>query len=110
MEASLRRTANSTNKYRRFGEEILPPIRSERHTKMNVQRREKLGATLTDKFVTKYGAQKNRGLVQKEVSEFLKRERLNENDLRQFELSLHKKLNSKEKKEKLKENYYLLCR
>ena len=104
MEASLRRTANSTNKFRRFGEEILPPIRSERHTKMNIQRREKLGATLTDKFVTKYGAQKNRGLVQKEVNQFLKRERLNENDLKQFELSLHKKLNSKEKKEKLKEN------
>ena len=104
MEASLRRTANSTNKFRRFGEEILPPIRSERHTKMNMQRREKLGATLTDKFVTKFGAQKNRGLVQKEVNQFLKRERLNENDLKQFELSLHKKLNSKEKKERLKEN------
>jgi hypothetical protein len=104
MEASLRRTANSTNKFRRFGEEILPPIRSERHTKMNKQRREKLGATLTDKFVTKFSAQKNRGLVQKEVNQFLKRERLNENDLKQFELSLHKKLNSKEKKERLKEN------
>jgi hypothetical protein len=104
MEASIRRTANSTNKFRRYGEEILPPIRSERHTKMNVQRREKLGATLTDKFVTKFGAQKNRGLIQKEVNQFLKRERLNENDLKQFELSLHKKLNSKEKKEKLKEN------
>ena len=104
MEGSLRRTANSTNKFRRFGEEILPPIRSERHTKMNIQRREKLGATLTDKFVAKYGAQKNRGLVLKEVNQFLKRERLNENDLKQFELSLHKKLNSKEKKERLKEN------
>ena len=104
MEASLRRAANSTNKFRRFGEEILPPIRSERHTKMNIQRREKLGVTLTDKFVTKFGAQKNRGLVQKEVSQFLKRERLNENDLKQFELSLHQKLNSKEKKERLKEN------
>ena len=104
MEASLRKTANSINKFRRFGQEILPPIRSERHTKMNIQRREKLGATLTDKFVTKFGAQKNRGLVQKEVNQFLKREKLNENDLKQFELSLHKKLNSKEKKEKLKEN------
>jgi len=104
MEGSLRRTANSTNKFKRFGEEVLPPIRSERHTKMNVQRREKLGATLTEKLITKFGAQKNRGLVQKEVNQFLKRERLNENDLRQFELSLHKKLNSKEKKERLKEN------
>ena len=104
MEASLRRTANSTNRFKRFGEEILPPIRSERHTKMNVQRREKLGATLTDKFVTKFNAQKNRDLINKEVNQFLKRERLNENDLRQFELSLHKKLYSKEKKEKLKQN------
>ena len=104
MEGSLRRTANSTQKFKRFGEEILPPIRSERHTKMNIQRREKLGEALTDKFVTKFGAQKNRGLVSKEVNEFLKRERLNENDLRKFEYSLQKKINSKEKKERLKEN------
>ena len=104
MEGSLRRTANSTNRFKRFGEEILPPIRSERHTKMNVQRREKLGATLTDKFVAKFNAQKNRDLINKEVNQFLKRERLNENDLRQFELSLQRKLYSKEKKEKLKQN------
>ena len=104
MEASLRRTANSTNKYRNFGEDVLPPIRNERHTKMNVQRRDKLGATLTEKYITKFNAQKNRGLVQKEVNQFLKRERLNENDLRQFELSLQKKLNRKENKELLKEN------
>ena len=104
MEASLRRTANSTNKYKRFGEDILPPIRSERNTKLNMQRREKLGETLTEKFVTKFGAQNNRGLVQNEVTQFLKRERLNENDLKKFESSLHKKLNSKIKKEKLKEN------
>ena len=104
MEGSLRRTANSTNKFRKLGEEILPPIRSEQHTKMNMQRRVKLGATLADKFVTKFDAQKNRGLIQKEVNQFLKRERLNENDLKQFELSLQKKLYSKEKKEKLKEN------
>jgi len=71
MEASFRKTSNSTNKFRRFGEEVLPPIRSERHTKMNVQRREKLGATLTEKLITKFGAQKNRGLVQKEVNQFL---------------------------------------
>ena len=105
MEGTLRRTANSTHKFQKYGERILPPIgRNERHTKMNVQRREKLGSTLTEKFVTKYGAQKNRGLIHTEVKEFLKRERLNENDLKNFELSLQRKLNSKEKKEKLKEN------
>ena len=104
MEASFRRTANSTHKFKKFGEEILPPIRNERNTKMNIQRREKLGITLTEKFVNKFGAQNNRGLIHNEVTQFLKRERLNENDLRQFELSLHKKLNSKIKKEKLKEN------
>ena len=104
MEASLRRTANSTNKYRKIGEDVLPPIRNERHTKMNVQRRDKLGSTLTEKYITKFNAQKNRGLVQKEVNQFLKRERLNENDLKQFELSLQKKLKRKENKELLKEN------
>ena len=43
-------------------------------------------------------------IIQKEVNQFLKRERLNENGLKQFELSLQKKIYSKEKKEKLKEN------
>lgn len=104
MEASLRKTANSVQKYKRFGEDILPPIRNERHTKMNAQRREKLGSTLTEQFVSKYGGQKNRNIIQKEINQFLKRERLNENDLKQFELSLQKKLNKKEAKELLKEN------
>ena len=104
MEATYRRTANSTNKFKRFGEEILPPIRTERNTKINMQRREKLGSSLTDRFITKFGAQNNRELIHNEVAQFLKRERLNDNDLRKFESSLKKKLNSKRKKEQLKEN------
>ena len=103
MEKTLKRTASSTQKFRKFGEDILPPIRHERHTKMNVQRREKLGKTLTDNFTSKYG-QKNKGIIQKEIKEFLKRERLNENDLKQFELSIQNKLKTKKNKELLKEN------
>ena len=102
MEKTLKRTASSTQKFRKFGEDILPPIRHERHTKMNVQRREKLGKTLTDNFTSKYG-QKNKGIIQKEIKEFLKRERLNENDLKQFELSIQNKLKTKKNKELLKE-------
>ena len=104
MEASFRRTANSTHKFRKFGEKVLPPIRCERNTNLNVQRRDKLAATLTDKFVEKFKAQKNRGFIRNEVSEFLKKESLNEQDLRKFESILNKKLISKEKKEKLKHN------
>ena len=105
MEASFRKTSNSTNKFKNYAEKILPPIRTTRNTRLNMQRREKLASTLTEKFIMKYGSNNNNAnVISNEVTEFLKRERLNERDLRKFELSLKKKLLSKEKNEKLKEN------
>jgi hypothetical protein len=105
MEASFRKTSNSTNKFKNYAEKYLPPIRTTRNTRLNMQRREKLASTLTEKFIMKYGSNNNNAnVISNEVTEFLKRERLNERDLRKFELSLKKKLLSKEKNEKLKEN------
>ena len=105
MEASFRKTSNSTNKFKNYAEKYLPPIRTTRNTRLNIQRREKLASTLTEKFIMKYGSNNNNAnVISNEVTEFLKRERLNERDLRKFELSLKKKLLSKEKNEKLKEN------
>ena len=105
MEASLRRTSNSSFKNKKYHESILPLIpRQERETKMNMQRREKLANSLTDKFVKKFNSPSNRGLINREVSDFLKRERLNEQDLRKFETELHKKITTKLNKETLKEN------
>ena len=69
-----------------------------------MHRRDKLASTLTEKFIMKYGSNNNNaGIIANEVTEFLKRERLNERDLKQFEVSLKKKLLTKEKNEKLKE-------
>ena len=105
MEASFRRTSNSSNKFKNFSEKILPPIRTQRNTLLNKQRREKLASTLTENFIMKYGSNNdNPNIISKEVSDFLKRERLNERDLKQFEISLKKKLLSKEKNERLKQN------
>ena len=105
MEASLRRTSNSSFKNKKYHESILPLIpRQERETKMNMQRREKLANSLTDKFVKKFNSPSNRGLINREVSDFLKRERLNEQDLKKFENELHKKITTKLNKETLKEN------
>ena len=105
MEATFRRTSNSNNKFQNFSEKILPPIRTPRNTRLNVQRREKLASTLTEKFIMKYGSNNdNPNIISKEVTDFLKRERLNERDLKQLEISLKKKLLSKEKNERLKQN------
>ena len=104
MEASFRRTSNSTNKFKKFSEKFLPPIKTPRNTRLNVQRRDKLASTLTEKFILKYGSNNNNGnLISNEVRQFLKKERLNERDLKQFEQSLRKKINSKEKEEILKQ-------
>ena len=84
---------------------IKAPIpRQERETKINVQRREKLANTLTENFVKKFNTPTNRGLIHNEVSTLLKRERLNEHDLKTFETELHRKLNVKKNKENLKSN------
>ena len=105
MEASMRKTSNSTLKNSRFRDRLLPPIpRQERETKINVQRREKLANTLTENFVKKFNTPTNRGLIHNEVSTLLKRERLNEHDLKTFETELHRKLNVKKNKENLKSN------
>ena len=105
MEASFRKTSNSTNKFQNFKEGILPPIRTQRNTRLNMQRREKLASTLTEKFILKFGSNNdNPNIISNEVTQFLKRERLNENDLKKFEISLKKKLLSKERNERLKEN------
>ena len=105
MEATFRRTSNSNNKFQNFSEKILPPIRTPRNTRLNVQRREKLASTLTEKFIMQYGSNNdNPNIISKEVTDFLKRERLNERDLKQFEISLKKKILSKEKNERLKQN------
>ena len=70
-----------------------------------MQRRDKLASTLTEKFLMKYGSNNNNAnIISNEVTQFLKRERLNERDLKMFESSLKKKLLTKEKNERLKEN------
>ena len=105
MEASLRKTSNSSNKFKNYSEKILPPIRTARNTRLNMQRRDKLASTLTEKFLMKYGSNNNNAnIISNEVTQFLKRERLNERDLKMFESSLKKKLLTKEKNERLKEN------
>ena len=104
MESSFRKTSNSVNKFKNFSDKLLPPIRTTRNTRLNMQRRDKLASTLTEKFILKYGSKNNNGnLISNEVRQFLQRERLNERDLKKFELSLKKKINLKEKEETLKQ-------
>ena len=73
MEASLRKTSNSPGKFKNFSEKILPPIRTARNTRLNMQRRDKLATTLTEKFIMKFGSNNNNAnIISNEVTQFLK--------------------------------------
>ena len=56
MEGSLRRTANSTNKFKNFSDKFLPPIRTQRNTRLNIQRRDKdeIPEKFSDKLINLY--------------------------------------------------------
>ena len=61
MESSFRKTSNSVNKFKNFSDKLLPPIRTTRNTRLNMQRRDKLASTLTEKFILKFGSNNNNG-------------------------------------------------
>ena len=76
----------------------------ERDTKLNVQRREKLGMVLVEQLTKKLKAENNRDLVQREVDTFLKKEIINDRDLKQLEKTIQNKIREKTNRENLKYN------
>ena len=74
-------------------------------TPLNTQKREKLKQLLIEKFVKKFNVGSSyRGVVEGEVSSFIKMEKLTEDDLREFENRLKKMINENNKKDILKSN------
>ena len=76
----------------------------ERDTKLNVQRRQKLVMTIVEQLIQKLNANKNRDIVQKEVETLMKKEIINDRDLKGLEKIILRKIKEKNEKENLKQN------
>ena len=102
MEASRRR--NQSRK--RIASAKLPTCmkHQERDTKLNIQRRQKLATTLIEQLTKKLKAEKNRNIVQREVETLIKKEVINDRDLKQLEKTIQNKIREKNNRDNLKYN------
>ena len=76
----------------------------ERDTRLNVQRRQKLAMTIVDQLTQKLNVYKNRDIVQREVENLMKKEIINDRDLKELEKTIKRKIKEKTEKENLKQN------
>ena len=104
MEISLQRPTNTRQNGNLRRSNILPPIRQPKHFKMNVQRRKKLGQSLTQSMVLKFNDNTQKDMIEKEVNEFLQRENLTEKDLKNLEKKISQKIKTKKEQENLTKN------
>jgi hypothetical protein len=71
-------------------------------TYVNNSKRDKLKAKMIEKYIAKYGPNADEGIIAREISSFLQKDKLNENDLKNMEYNLEKKLTSKTQSNNLK--------
>ena len=107
MQSSKRRNQSTNNKRINNGRAIQSAMLGrvkERDTKMNVQRRQKLAMTLVDQLTKKLKAENNRDIVQREVDTLMRKEIINDRDLKQLEKTIQNKIKVKTNNETLKYN------
>ena len=76
----------------------------ERDTRLNLQRRQKLTMTIVEQLIEKLNVHKDRNIVQREVENLMKKEIINERDLKTLEKKIIQKIKEKNDKETLKQN------
>ena len=103
MERSIRRSCDTKTKKNLRQSEVLPPIRQPKYINMNLQRRKKLGQSLTQSFVDKFNDKTQKKLIEKEVNEFLKRENVTQKDIKDLENIISQKIKIKNKQNELNE-------
>ena len=103
MEAELERPIKNNENEMRENLNTMK-MNEPRDTLMNNQRRDKLKHTLIDRFMQSFGEIAVKPIIEKEVSTFLKRDKLNDYDLQQLEKTIQGKLNVKKKKKDLRKN------
>ena len=87
-----------------LGSNMYSSNRRERDTRLNVQRRQKLGATIIDQLTQKLKVNKDRDIVHREVDLLMKKEIINDRDLKALEKTILRKIKEKNEKENLKQN------
>ena len=101
MNRSVKRSCDTkTNKNLRQSD-ILPPIRQPRNINLNMQRRQKLGQSLTKSFVEKFNDISHKKLIENEVNKFLKRETVTKKDLKDLEKLISQKIRIQTEKKEL---------
>ena len=76
----------------------------ERDTRLNLQRRQKLTMTIVEQLIEKLNVHKDRNIVQREVENLMKKEIINDRDLKTLENKIIQKIKEKNDKETLKQN------
>ena len=76
----------------------------ERDTRLNLQRRQKLAMTIVEQLIEKLNVHKDRNIVQREVENLMKKEIINDRDLKTLEKKIIQKIKEKNDKETLKQN------
>ena len=101
MNRSLKRSTDTRQNTNLRRSNALPPIRQPNSIKINVQRRKKLGQSLTQSMILKFSDKTQNDMIEKEVNEFLQRENLTEKDLKDLEKKISQKIKSKKTNETL---------
>ena len=76
----------------------------QRDTRLNLQRRQKLTMTIVEQLIEKLNVHKDRNIVQREVENLMKKEIINDSDLKALEKKIIQKIKEKNDKETLKQN------
>ena len=101
MNRSLKRSTDNRQNTNLRRSNALPPIRQPNSIKINVQRRKKLGQSLTQSMILKFNDKTQNDMIEKEVNEFLQRENLTEKDLKDLEKKISQKIKSNKTNEAL---------
>ena len=101
MNRSLKRSTDTRQYTNLRRSNALPPIRQPNSIKINLQRRKKLGQSLTQSMIKKFNDKTQNDMIEKEVNEFLKRENLTEKDLKDLEKKISQKIKSKKSNDEL---------
>ena len=104
MNLSLKRPTDTRQKTNLRRSNALPPIQQPKYFKLNVQRRKKLGQSLTQSMIVKFNDISQKDMIEKEVNDFLQRENLSEKDLKELENKISQKIKLKNEKESLTKN------
>ena len=96
----------SSKPYYRYGlnSNMYQSNPKERDTRLNIQRRQKLSMTIVEQLIQKLNVPHERAIVQKEVENLMKKEIINDRDLKALEKTIIRKIKEKNDKENLKQD------